>query len=206
MGDINGNLILTRIAWAHTNYDWINLFPSAKVYHLPKTTCDHFPILLKTNTSSFIGLKPFRLELLWINHPDFLNIIKDSWISYPNNSLDSNLLNSPNKIHSWSKKTFKNIFSQKKLLLKILLGIQNTLCIKPNLQLNILEKNLQAKFNIILEQVESLLETGIHNTTILRRRRNLITCIKDTEGNFSFEPSKIRKLSLFISITATQKN
>lgn len=74
-GRSGGHIIRSRIDRAHANFNWVSHFPDTTVLHLPKSRFDHCPLLLKTHHSIFNGLKPFRFETMWLNHPDFKNFV-----------------------------------------------------------------------------------------------------------------------------------
>lgn len=144
------SLIRTRIDRVHANSSWLALFPNSKVFHLPRVKSDHCPILLQTNTHFLPIDKPFRLELFWINHPSFPNIVKDCW-NVSDKCLDDILTDFKNNIVTWSKNTFENIHIKKKTLLKRIAGIQKALSYSHNPQLLLLEKQLQQDFTTILD-------------------------------------------------------
>ncbi|KAF7844754.1 reverse transcriptase [Senna tora] len=89
----NGRTIRTRIDRAHANKQWLDLFPETKVFHLPRFSSDHCPILLRTNPHINTGQKLFRLETFWLKHPNFKGTIYNIWNSSQSN-LDDNLSDS----------------------------------------------------------------------------------------------------------------
>lgn len=73
------SIIKTRIDRVHATALWLDIFPYTKVTHLPRLTSDHCPILLKTNSDAIRGLRPFRFEFFWMNHPTFQNLTNYIW-------------------------------------------------------------------------------------------------------------------------------
>lgn len=74
-GRSNGQIVRTHIDRAHATSDWIMLFLDIKVLNLSRSS----PIHLKTNTFETRGQKPFRFESMWMNHKDFMSIVKYVW-------------------------------------------------------------------------------------------------------------------------------
>ena len=55
--------ILKRLDRGWADSEWIQSFPNANLWYLPRITSDHCPILLKLHNDPFIqGEKPFRFE------------------------------------------------------------------------------------------------------------------------------------------------
>lgn len=65
------NLILERLDRGLAVAEWVQLYPAAKVFHLPNYQSDHLPVLLRTQPAAKKGVKPFRVEQWWSTHPDF---------------------------------------------------------------------------------------------------------------------------------------
>lgn len=93
------------------NEYWLQIFPNEIVTHLYKTYSDHNPILVKLNNGHQNLLKPFRLESIWCNHPDFINIVTSNW---KNDDLLTNIKPFSKYIQKWGKETFGDIFKNKK--------------------------------------------------------------------------------------------
>lgn len=67
--------------------------------------------------------KPFKLEAFWCSHPEFHNIVQQSW--HHNDLIQATSYFQEN-VTTWSKDTFGNIFQKKKRILTRLEGIQNS--------------------------------------------------------------------------------
>lgn len=69
-------LIFERLDRCVANASWIKNFPNALIRHLPRTKSDHYPLLVNLNIRSCPNIsKPFRMEPMWCNHPNFRNLV-----------------------------------------------------------------------------------------------------------------------------------
>ncbi|XP_075634949.1 uncharacterized protein LOC142607348 [Castanea sativa] len=171
------NLIQERIDKVFVNAEWNGLFPKASVQHLERAHSDHCPVLLWLNRSQDVKFpRPFSLLA---NVADPPGLPEDSRI--------------------WNKNIFGNLFHRKKRVLARLGGIQAALSVNPNTVLVDLERDLRAEFNEIAKLEEEFwamksritwLVEGDRNTSFyhtsasVRRRRNRISCMKDSVGNW----------------------
>ncbi|GKV21679.1 hypothetical protein SLEP1_g31635 [Rubroshorea leprosula] len=70
-------LIRERLDRAWENPEWKLLFPEATLFHLPRTSSDHCPILLDLKPfTPRTGSRPFRMEKFWLDHPEFQALIQ----------------------------------------------------------------------------------------------------------------------------------
>ena len=100
---------------------WMEFFREVSVERLPRTTSDHFPIILKMGAHSW-GPIPFRFENAWLDHHLFFKNIENWWGSleadgWPIFSSMEKLKGLKAILKSWNKETFGNIFSQKQVLI-----------------------------------------------------------------------------------------
>eukprot|EP00253_Pinus_taeda_P009477 PITA_09477 len=89
---------------------------------LPSGGSDHWPISLE---AAFLGTprnKPFRFEKFWLQHPNFVQLLK-KWWREPSNvqgtkmfKLQSKLKHIKRKIKHWNITEFGNIFKEKSIL------------------------------------------------------------------------------------------
>eukprot|EP00253_Pinus_taeda_P013455 PITA_13455 len=89
---------------------------------LPSGGSDHWPISLIVEVLGTPRNKPFRFEKFWLDHPNFLEMVK-KWWSEPlevNGSkmfnLQKKLKTTKQKIKDWNKTVFGNIFQEKVIL------------------------------------------------------------------------------------------
>lgn len=88
-------LIMERLDRIFVNDLCLNIFPTTFVTHFPKTYSNHNPLLLTlSNTIKNSGPRPFHLESYWCNHPDFTNVIHNSW--------SNNIVNASNNFQKMS--------------------------------------------------------------------------------------------------------
>jgi len=99
----------------------------------------------------------------------------------------------------WNKSHFGNVFAKKKRLMARLNGIQRAMAITPLASLMDLEKNLLLELDNVLSQegelwaLKSRVNWSIqgdrntpffHMSTLVRRKRNKITTIKNSVGDW----------------------
>lgn len=83
--------IFERLDRGWANSEWIQLFPSANLWHLPRITSDHCPILLKFQNDPFVqGDKPFRFEPMWLLDDRFREDVLANW-PHPCSSIQESL-------------------------------------------------------------------------------------------------------------------
>lgn len=76
---VTDGLMMERLDRAWCNTAPQTLFPEALVTHLPRPHSDHCPLLLDSNPVSNLVPKAFKFESIWVSHPDFLNLVHNSW-------------------------------------------------------------------------------------------------------------------------------
>ncbi|KAF3965733.1 hypothetical protein CMV_010108 [Castanea mollissima] len=134
---------------------------------------------------------------MWLTHPDFPGIVREAWASQTR--LSAAVSNFVDKARIWNKNIFGNLFHRKKRVLARLGGIQAAFSVNPNTFLVDLERDLRAEFNEIAKLEEEFwamksritwLVEGDRNTSFyhtsasIHRRRNRISCMKDSVGNW----------------------
>lgn len=115
---------MERIDKVFANDEWISLFPKATVKLLPKTHSDDNPLLVEIMPKVICNSKKlFRLETFWCRHPQFINLVNDSW---DNTSYTLSSSKFHNNIKEWNSKIFGDTYRKKKNILARLGGIQNS--------------------------------------------------------------------------------
>ena len=201
------SLILERIDRCFANPAWRILYPDALVTHLPRTFSDHCPVLLelcRVNVNQ--QNKPFRFQTMWLFHQDFPRVVQHAWAD--NRDLQEAILNFVGKAKQWNVEVFGNLFAKKRRVLARLNGTQKALANNPNAFLLDLEQQLISEYSLILMQEEeywalkSRLNSAtfgdrttsfFHLSTIVRRQRNKIRCLKDVEGNWMTNEVEIKE-------------
>ncbi|GKV02365.1 hypothetical protein SLEP1_g14812 [Rubroshorea leprosula] len=194
-------------AWA--NPDWWLFFPEANLYYLPRFNSDHHPIMLDLCPNlSRMGPRPFRMEKFWLDHHDFSQVISPIWSVTNTNSTES-LAPIVAASKQWSKAVFRNIFEDKKSIIKRLNGIYRSPAFPHSSFLVHLERQLSKEYENILKMEKDLwfmksrsnwLIEGDRNTkffhisTVHHRARNRILGLKDSTGNWIFDPLALSTL------------
>ena len=192
------DLVQERLDRCFANPSWCTTFPNARVTHLTRFFSDHCPVLLESNSSNGFHLpKPFIFHSFWLADLSFSGIVSEAWNQ--SLSLQEAIDRFAKKATDWNKSHFGNIFGKKRRILARLNGIQKAMANRPSHSLVVLEKDLQKELESILNQEEELwvqksrisrLVEGDRNTafhhmsTIVRRRRNRISCIKNEMGEW----------------------
>ncbi|KAF7842169.1 reverse transcriptase [Senna tora] len=204
----DGAMVFERLDRFLANSDWIQCFPDALNYHLPRIKSDHLPLLLVSKVINNIVMnRPFRCERVWIKEPSFLNLAETSWKEARSASHGLGLIR--DRALQWNKIFFGNIFQRKKRIIRRLKGISRAMSQGPQPHLVELEQNLALEYQKILNQEEELwaskarldwMSLGDSNTSffhasvIMRRRINRISALKDNVGNWVFEGEGIKHL------------
>jgi hypothetical protein len=186
----NGIRILSKkLDRGLANVEWRMSFPEAFVEVLCRFHSDHNPLLLRFGGLPLSrGSRPFRFEAAWIDHNDYADLVKRSWLP-SNNNITASLTKVKDNSITFNHEVFGNIFQRKKHIESRLKGIQNYLERVDSVRHSLLEKELQQEYNHILFQEEMLwyqksrdkwVKFGDKNTaffhaqTIIRRKRNRI--------------------------------
>lgn len=96
------------------NRDWLNMFPTIQVHHLPRLRSDHHPLLMR-----LIEVGPsrrtsyFKVLAVWYEHPLFPLLVQGSWEA-PSRGLLTLLTKFQHRAQSWNRNVFGNMFLQKK--------------------------------------------------------------------------------------------
>ncbi|XP_050242537.1 uncharacterized protein LOC126691560 [Quercus robur] len=150
----------------------------------------------------------------WIIAGDFNEVladdeiygVRDAWGQ--SNRLDEAVDKFTRDATAWNRNHFGNIFAKKRCVLARLDGVQKALAERPSNSLVELEKVLQRELNEVLNQEQELwaLKSRVnwmmlgdkntsffHVSTIVRRRRNQISCLKNSVGDWIHEETQIMR-------------
>lgn len=125
----------------------------------------------------------------------FPKVVSDSWEE--DRALKVNIESFIRDVIMWNKEVFGNIFHRKNWVEARLRGIQSSIAEGPSVYLLNLKEVLRKEHFEILQQeefwsVKSRLNWLIqddgntkffHSSTLIRRKRNRIACLKDNQGN-----------------------
>lgn len=115
---------MERLDKGFANNKWLHLFPKAKLMVLPKTHSDHNPLLLDMNFRDSQCLSSFKFETMWTYHPKYNDLIHCAWEDASNLPLLDSIKFTTDKLQTWNKQFFGNIFKQKQSLLKQLYDVK----------------------------------------------------------------------------------
>jgi len=134
---------------------------------------------------------------MWLSHPSFLGVVRDAWTNPP--SLHQAKSTFIEKANAWDRAEFRNLFHRKRWILARIKVIQENLLVRPNNFLVDLERKLGLECTEVtkLEEEFWAMKAHIlwfvegdwniafyHTSTLIRRRRNRILCMKDRVGNW----------------------
>ena len=139
-------------------------------------------------------------------HPNFPIIVKEAWLK--DNPLYVAISNFTTKARKWNHDVFGNLFARKRRVLARISGAHKALANNPNEFLVRLEKQLIDEYSSILLQEEEFwaLKSRLnaatfgdrntsyfHVSTVIRRHRNKIRCIKDDRGDWIADEEGVKK-------------
>ncbi|KAL7183941.1 hypothetical protein ACSBR2_026167 [Camellia fascicularis] len=167
---------MERLDRAMSNDQWRALFPEGTMRTLPRTYSDHSPLVIYTQSmhSPNPQNRPFRFEAAWLSHPNFSEVVNDSWLNMDCHFLAA-INNFTQNVKTWNRDVFGNIFKRKRSLLARIEGIQKAQALNFSHNLHILEKDLIKQFNSTLSQKETL--------WFQKSRNNWVT-LGDSNTNF----------------------
>ncbi|XP_056697578.1 uncharacterized protein [Spinacia oleracea] len=208
-GDSANTFKSARLDRFIANDEWRLKFDEGAVKHLPKACSDHCPIVLSTNGFAPIPMicRPFRFQAAWLTHEKFDEFVRANWDN--SRPLIPFLLSFADKLNKWNKEIFHNIFHKKANLWARLEGVQRGLAVRRLDHLISREKALRQEMELVLQQEELLwfqksrleaIRDGDRNTkffhlsTVIRRRRNRIEMLQNSDGVWLLEPQAVKNL------------
>ena len=61
--------------------NWFETWPFTSCIALPRVTSDHSPLIFSATKFSPNGARPFRFQSMWLQHPNFRDIVAKCWSS-----------------------------------------------------------------------------------------------------------------------------
>ncbi|OMO51256.1 reverse transcriptase [Corchorus capsularis] len=204
-------LIKEKLDRALYNVHWRHYFSDVLVRNLPRAHSDHCPVLVSLHglTSSNPSVRPFQFEAAWQSHATFSSVLSSSWDTAKTSN--HSLSHLRGVLGDWNRDIFGNIYKKKWQFMARLGGVQCALETRPNLFLYRLEKELTAKYNLVLSQEEMIwfqksqsnwVQFGdrntkfFHTTTLICRNRNKISALKGDNGDWIVDSEIIKQLVL----------
>ena len=152
--------------------EWFQLFPNANLWHLPRITSDHCPVLLKLQNEAFVqGEKPFRFEPMWLLDHRFRESALPKWPS-PSRSIQESLNAFRETLIDWNQTTFGNVYRRKRRLVARLKGTQMYLQDHPSSPFHQIMETLQQEIMETLDQEETLWKSKCRMERIGEGERN----------------------------------
>ncbi|XP_074297790.1 uncharacterized protein LOC141628564 [Silene latifolia] len=78
-GQLDGHCIMERLDRSYATQDWLDLFPSSSVLHLPILISDHSPILLRFLPQPKSRKRPYRLDNWCLQLPEVIALVSNAW-------------------------------------------------------------------------------------------------------------------------------
>lgn len=123
--------ILERLDRALASSEWKSLYPTYRVRHLPRFKSDHNPIVVDCSKNDESWGNPrkkgkrFRFEHMWIQHPNFTNLLEKIWKTGDKNaSFMEKAKSCGNELLNWEKTEFGNIRSKIRNLRQMISDLQ----------------------------------------------------------------------------------
>ena len=201
------DLILERIDQCFANLLWRVLYPEAAVTHLPRTYLDYHPVLIELRKpDSDRANRPFRFQSIWLLHPDFPRVVKEACSE--GSSLHLATVDFTRKVKKWNFEVFGNLFARKRRVLARLSRTQRALANNPSESLIRLEKYLFNEYSSIILQEEEYRAfksrinavafgdrntSNFHVSSIVRRQRNKIRCLRNSVGEWIDNEEAVKK-------------
>lgn len=150
-----GQFIMECLDHALCNLHWLHLFPSSPLLYLPRTTSDHYSILLRMDAQC-VGKKrhpDFRMQLSWFEHDGFVELVHDHW-QHESSDFMAMFRSFSHAALVWNKEKFGNILWRKRNYLVQLGGIQKGFERGPSDFLSGLELQLIMEYGQIIKTKE----------------------------------------------------
>ncbi|PNX96792.1 ribonuclease H, partial [Trifolium pratense] len=204
------NLIKARLDRFLANSAWKTLFPNYCNSHLLRYKSDHAPILLDFNSISgqatkSIGPKPIRYEQIWTREPSHYQIVKENWQNSRGPAFQK-LTTTLSSLHRWGNQIF-GVIPRRIKTLQVDLQILHEQNGAQNLTNQIREKEQELDNVLECEETwwkqrsrELWLLHGDKNTKYfhmkanIRRSKNKIDAITDSQGHKHHEETEIEKV------------
>ena len=198
-----------RLDRALCNTEWRLKYQNGVVRHLIKASSDHSPLLISTGGFSHdhVSNLPFRFQAAWASHGQFEDVIKLNWSS--DIPIVPKLTNLANALSSWNKEVFGNLYRRKRKIWARIEGIQKQLATGGPSHLLKLERKLRQELDLTLDQIATMwfqkarvdqIRDGdrntryFHTTTVIRRRFNRVTALRNEDGSWCTDINCIQQL------------
>jgi len=189
--------------------EWRLKYQNGVVRHLIQACSDHSPLLISTGdfSQAQASNSPFRFQAAWTTHDQFEEVVKHNWST--DIPLVPKLTKLANALSSWNKEVFGNLYRRKRKIWARLEGIQRQLATGGPHHLLKLERRLRKALDLTLDQIATMWfqkarvdqirdddrnTRYFHTATVIRRRFNRVTTLKDEDGSWCTNTSCIQQL------------
>ncbi|KAF7842619.1 BRASSINOSTEROID INSENSITIVE 1-associated receptor kinase 1 [Senna tora] len=199
----------------YSNAQWMKQYPNTWTEVLPIASSDHAPIVVHATKPTFRKRKHFRFEIMWMYHPQSLQIIQQAWCRNSTEIIGSTASQFNQKIRlvkeqlsTWNQNSFGNIHHQIQETETQLSFLQNHIDNSSEPQHQMQEEIFRKKLEFLLKCEETMwaqraqqmwLINGDRNTkyfhTVVNSRRNKsrILMIQNESGDWITNSHHIRQ-------------
>ncbi|KAJ6328334.1 hypothetical protein OIU77_010094 [Salix suchowensis] len=193
-------IIWKRIDRGLSNIAWRLMFLEAHLSHLPEINSITAPIMLCLDSNHSVNRDciPFRFQAMWLSHPDFATVIRDSWNSGTDYAVQK-IANLVSPLIQWNKTVFGCIFRGREVSWQDLLVFKYTYILLQTRFLVTLTQSFLG--NIISSWIKKSFSGSrnlgtlgsrkgdrnthfFHLSTIIRRRRNKIEGLQNANEDW----------------------
>eukprot|EP00253_Pinus_taeda_P012046 PITA_12046 len=184
---------------------------------LPSGGSDHWPISLIVEVQGTRRNKPFRFEKFWLDHPNFLEMVK-KWWSEPLEVRGSKMFNlqkklkaTKEKLKDWNKTVFGNIFQEKAILENKLEqihrnGAAGNHSVEAIEQEKILSQQWHKRSALDHRSANRILELKNNAVEILKNHNDISALLSDHFNSITQEPPINREEAIKELTTAIPKS
>uniref|UniRef100_A0A803QB76 Reverse transcriptase domain-containing protein n=1 Tax=Cannabis sativa TaxID=3483 RepID=A0A803QB76_CANSA len=192
---VGGVMKKARLDRGLASTDWRLLFPSAILNHVTASVSDHRPILLDTYGGINCKGKMFKYENMWARDQRCFWVVKEAWAKRlhqnPMINFHRKVRNTSRKLQLWNKTQFKHLSRQVQEATSALAEAER---LTPDNFEAIDESKKQLSEALLREEIHWKQKSRVQwlkegdkctkffmTSTVVRRRRNYIQCIKGSE-------------------------
>ncbi|XP_043699291.1 uncharacterized protein LOC122650056 [Telopea speciosissima] len=194
------------------NKAWLSVCGDSSQIVLTSTMSDHAPILVVAEAVKRLENVPFRLQRFWLEHPNFLHIVQESWKEWISGSsmfvLAQKLKRLKPIIRAWAKENYPNFEEQVHSSKKELQAVQEEIE-RVGMSDLLFYRELVAKnnYNVAVDNFEKLwaeksrlnrkvygdkCSKFFHLSTKIRRAKNKICSLETADRHVLMDQEQIK--------------
>ncbi|CAN1846263.1 Transposon TX1 uncharacterized 149 kDa protein [Linum perenne] len=199
-----------RLDRAVCNAAWMTAYPGSAVLHLPRIRSDHRPILIHSppEVTPAVNIRPFRFQIPWLAHGDFQSTLRR--FLREGETVNGKLSNLQSRLRQWNRRVFGDIFERKRKLVSRLATLEEqnetfaspcALALVANVRRGLEETLWQEELLWKSKSRNQWQQDGDRNTrffhlsTLKRRKHNRVLCLKDEEGRWVYDQSRLKVIA-----------